>query len=220
MSLKLYVFPPSPRSFKVMALAAHLGLEHELCVVDLGKGENMSAEFAAINPNRRVPALEENGFVLWEANAILQYLAAKRPERGLLPADPASRALVAQWQFWDLAHWEAALTPIIWERCVKVLLELGEPDASEIERGLAAFGEVAPILDGHLQESRFTAGSQPTIADFSLGATLNLSEMIGLPLDAYPHIRRWYRSLVELPGWRESMVRPPCNALESATVAA
>lgn len=75
MSIRLYVHPRSPRSFKVMALAAHLGVEHEIHVVDLGKGENKKPEFGAINPNRRVPVLEENGFRLWEANAILRDLS-------------------------------------------------------------------------------------------------------------------------------------------------
>lgn len=220
MSIKLYVFPPSPRSFKVVALAAHLGVEHEIRIVDLSKRETRTADFSAINPNRRVPVLEENGFTLWEANAILQYLAAKRLERGLMPDDPIGRALVAQWQCWDLAHWEPALTPLIWERCVKVLLNLGEPDAAVVERALSAFAEVAPILDSHLAQSCFVAGEQPTIADFSLGAALNLSNMIGLPVSAYPQITRWYRSLVELPGWRESMVSPPCNQIDGLTAAA
>jgi glutathione S-transferase len=211
MPLKLYVFPPSPRSFKVLALASFLSLEHETCVVDLGKGEQRRPDHAGINPNRKVPVLEENGFRLWEANAILQYLAGKRPDRGLLPQDPARRALAAQWQFWDLAHWEPALVPVLLERCIKPLLGLGEPVAAEIERGLEGFARVAPVLDDQLGSSRFVAGPDLTVADFSIGAILNLSEMAGLPVDEYPNIRRWHGELGALPGWRQAMVSPPCN---------
>ncbi|MGH8495929.1 MAG: glutathione S-transferase family protein, partial [Gammaproteobacteria bacterium] len=125
MPLKLYVFPPSPRSFKVLAAASYLDLEHETCIVDLGKGAHRRPEYGDINPNRKVPVLEEDGFRLWEANAILQYLAAKRPDGGLLPSDPKQRAQVAQWQFWDLAHWEPGCVPLIFERLIKPLFGLG-----------------------------------------------------------------------------------------------
>jgi glutathione S-transferase len=73
--MKLYVFPPSPRAMKVIALAEHLQLEHEVRLVDLTKGDQMKPEFTALNPNQRMPVLEDDGFVLWESNAILQYLA-------------------------------------------------------------------------------------------------------------------------------------------------
>jgi glutathione S-transferase len=209
MPLKLYVFPPSPRSFKVLAAASYLGLEHETCTVDLGKGEQRRPEYAAINPNCKVPALEEDGFRLWEANAILQYLALMRPDGGLLPEDPARRAQVVQWQCWDLAHWEPACAPVLFERCVKPLLNLGEPDIAEVERGLAAYARVAPILDDQLGKSRYVAGPELTVADFSLGAVLNLSEPAGFPLDEYPNIRRWHGELTELPAWRQAMVSPP-----------
>ena len=211
MPLELYVFPPSPRSFKVLAAASYLELDHETCVVDLAKGEHRRPDYADINPNRKVPGLKENGFCLWEANAILQYLAMKRPESGLLPSDPAGRAQVAQWQFWDLAHWEPGCTPLIFQRFIKPLFDLGEPDPAEIERGLEAFAGIAPVLDDQLGRSRFLAGQAPTIADFSVGPILNLSEMIGLPLDEYPNIRRWHEALTELPGWKQAMVSPPSN---------
>lgn len=211
MPLKLYVFPPSPRSFKILAAAAHLDLEHATCVVDLSKGEQRHPDYAGVNPNRRVPVLEEDGFRLWEANAILQYLAAKRPQSGLYPSDPVRRAQVAQWQFWDLAHWEPACVPLLLERCIRPMFGLGEPDAAEIERGLAAFARVAPVLDEQLGDNRFVAGPELTIADFSVGAILNVSEMAGMPVDEYPNIRRWHGELTELPAWRRAMISPPCN---------
>lgn len=215
MPLNLYVFPPSPRSFKVLAAVSYLDLQYEKRLVDLGKREQRRPDYAGINPNRKVPALEEDGFHLWEANAILQYLAAKRPDSGLLPADPRQRAQMAQWQFWDLAHWEPACVPLIFQRLLKPLFGLGEPDPAEIERGLESFGRVAPVLDEQLGKSRFLPGPEPTAADFSVGAILNLSEAIGLPVDEYPNIRRWHGELMELPGWREAIALPPSNSSEA-----
>jgi glutathione S-transferase len=205
MALKLHVFPPSPRAFKVIALAAYLRLDYELCMVDFAKGAHKTPEFTRLNPNQKMPVLEEDGFVLWEANAILQYLAAKRPESGVFPADPLKRALVTQWQFWDLAHWEPACAMVVRERLVKPLFGMGPEDPAKVAEGMEKFAVVAPVLDGQLAKTRFVIGEQPTIADFSLGAVLNTQPVSRFPLDQYPNIMRWYKLLTELPGWSKSI---------------
>ena len=64
--MKIYVMPSSPRAFKVIALKNHLGIECETQFVDLGKGDQLTPEFAAMNPNKKMPMLEDDGFVLWE----------------------------------------------------------------------------------------------------------------------------------------------------------
>src|SRR5262249_51222656 len=87
-SMKLHVFPPSPNAIKVLATAHHLELPFELVLVDLLKGGQKSPAFTAINPNQKMPVLEDDGFTLWESNAITQYLASKKPERGLWPTEP------------------------------------------------------------------------------------------------------------------------------------
>src|SRR5436309_2838230 len=87
MTIELYVFPPSPRAFKVMVAANHLGLDWTPRMIDLRKGEQKAPQYAALNPNMRMPTLKDGDFVLWESNAILQYLASKRQESGLVPAE-------------------------------------------------------------------------------------------------------------------------------------
>ena len=90
MKLRLHVFPPSPRAFKVLVVAHYLGLDYELAFCDLTKGDQKSAAYTAINPNQRMPSLEDGDF---------------RLESGLLPADERSRADVARWQFWESTTW-------------------------------------------------------------------------------------------------------------------
>ncbi len=209
--LNLYVFPPSPRAFKVLALAAHLGIEYEKRIVDLTKGEQRRPEFAALNPNQRMPVLEEDGFVLWESNAILQYLADKKPASGLLPTDTRARADVTRWQCWDLANWDPACAIMIFERLVKKLLHLGEPDLAEIARGEERFHRAAGVLDAHLKGRRYITGDKLTVADFSLGAPLNLAVPAQLPVSGYAEIRRWHAGLSELPAWRDSIAFPPAT---------
>ena len=74
--IELYVFPPSPRAFKVMAVATYLGIEPTLHALDLIKGDQKSPEYAALNPNMRMPTLKDGDYVLWESNAFMQYLAS------------------------------------------------------------------------------------------------------------------------------------------------
>src|SRR4030088_595403 len=88
-----------------MAIANHLGIDYALHIVDLSKGEQKAPHYAALNPNMRMPTLRDGDYVLWESNAICQYLAAKKPDSGLLPKDENARLDVTRWQFWALAHW-------------------------------------------------------------------------------------------------------------------
>src|SRR5208337_2534317 len=84
MTIKLHVFPPSPRAFKVLLAAHHLGIDYELKPVNLGAGDHRTPQFTSLNVNQRMPVLEDNGYVLWESNAILEYLAAHKPQIGLV----------------------------------------------------------------------------------------------------------------------------------------
>ena len=152
MSIELYVFPPSPRAFKAMAVANHLGLDWTLRMIDLPKGEHMTPQYAALNPNMRMPTLKDGDYVLWESNAILQYLATRKPESGLLPKDETARLDVTRWQFWDLAHWDPTCAIFAYEYVVKpFVLRSGEPDMAAVAKGTEAFHRVGKVLDGQLK---------------------------------------------------------------------
>src|SRR5262245_10532373 len=170
--LKLHVAPPSPRAFKVLAVARHLGLDFDLCPVDLVNGAHLTPEFAALNPNRKMPVMEDAGFVLWESNAITQYLASTKPDAGLLPLDPRRRADVSRWQFWESAHWDPACATLIFERLLKKVFGQGDPTPSEVEKGEENVRKLGGVLDGWLKGRRFLCGEHLSVADFSVGAWL------------------------------------------------
>jgi glutathione S-transferase len=217
MTIELYVFPPSPRAFKVMAVANHLGIDATLHMVDLVKGDQKSPQYAALNPNMRMPTLKDGDYVLWESGAIAQYLAGKKPQSGLLPADEKGRLDVTRWQFWDLAHWDPTCAVFIFEHVVKpVVLKSGEPDQAAIAKGTELFERAAKVLDGQLKGKKFVAGDTLTLADFALGASMNLADMARYPLEPYGEIKRWHGTLRALPAWQKTLAQCAMPATAAA----
>lgn len=206
--MKLHVTPPSPRAFKTVMVARHLDLEPELAILDLVNGDQMKPEFLALNPNHRMPVLEDDGFVLWESNSIMQYLASKRPESGLWPSDPRQQADVSRWQCWELAHWEPACATLLFERFVKQLFGQGDPDAEKVERGEREFREFGQVLDQHLRGRDWLVGRAMTLADVSVGCWLTCEQLGQYPMAGFTEIARWYRNLESLPAWQKSLVAP------------
>jgi glutathione S-transferase len=128
--MKLYNANFSPNALRVRAVAAELGIDFELIEVDLRGGDNRSADFLSINPNGKVPVLVDDDFVVWESRAINSYLASKKPERGLHPDDPKSRATVDQWLYWQAIHLGPAMQKLSFERFLKAKFGMGDPDQS------------------------------------------------------------------------------------------
>jgi glutathione S-transferase len=208
MTIELYAFPPSPRAFKVMAIANHLGLDWTLRMVDLTKGEQNAPDYLALNPNGRMPTLKEGDYVLWESSAIGQYLALKKPEAGLLPRDERGRLDVTRWQFWDHAHWDPACAVFIFEHVVKpLILGIKDADAGEVAKGAERFHRSAKVLNGQLKGRQFITSDTPTLADFGIGAPLVLTQPAHIPLDDYAEIKRWYANLSALPAWQKTLAQ-------------
>jgi len=205
--MKLYVLPPSPRAFKVIALKNHLGIECEMRLVDLSKGEQFTPNYIAMNPNSKMPVLEDDGFVLWESNAILLYLASKKPHSGLWPTDPKDQADVVRWLAWESAHLDAESCGMVgFEKISKGVLGLGAADPAFIARGEENFARFATVLNESLRGRNWLTGGGLTIADFSIGAWVPAAERLELPVGKFSEIARWYEGLASLPAWRASMV--------------
>jgi glutathione S-transferase len=209
MSIELFVFPPSPRAFKVLAVANHLGLPYEMKLVNLVKGEQRAPEYVALNANMKMPTLRDGDFVLWESNAIVQYLAAQRPQSGLLPEETRGRLDVTRWQFWDLAHWDPACAGFIFEYLVKpVLLGITDgPDKAALARSEEQFHRSAAVLDAQLRGRTYVTGDTLTLADFVLAAPLNVAEIAHIPIAPYAEIKRWFATMSALPAWQKTLAQ-------------
>lgn len=204
--MKLYIFPPSGRVVGIVALKAHLGLDCDVQPIDLGRGDQRTPAYVALNPNRKMPTLEHDGFVLWESNAILFYMAAQRPDSGLWPSDVKRQADVLRWLAWQSAHWDAeSIGMVSFEKGSKAVLGLGAPDPAFIARGERNFARFAAVLDASLKGKSWLVCEWLTIADFAVGGLVPSAEAMGLPVGDFPEIQRWYKALATLPAWREAV---------------
>jgi len=202
--MKLYGFPPSPNTWKVRAVAAHLGLPLELQFVDLTKGQQRTPDYLAINPTGRTPTLVDGDFVLGESTAIMQYLADQTPNT-LWPNDVRARADIVRWQCWQLAHWNGeACQPLVFQRLVKKLLNMGAPEAAVVDNATEAFKREAQMLDAHLARRGYLVGSAVTLADFSAAAPLFYSKEAELPVASFPRVQDWFARVSALPAWRDT----------------
>jgi glutathione S-transferase len=210
--MKLYGFPPSPNTWKVRAVAAHLGLPLEFEFVDLTKGQSRTPEYLALNPTGRTPVLVDGDFTLWESTAIMQNLASRK-RNSLWPDDARKRADIMRWQSWQLAHWgNEACDPLLFERLVKKLLNLGPPDDAAVAKGLECFNREARVLDAHIAKQPYLVGREVTLADFSVAAPLFHAQAAEMPLAPYRHVQDWFGRIAALPAWRETAPQPAAAA--------
>jgi glutathione S-transferase len=188
--MKLYTSASSPNSWKVLALARELALPVETIRVDLFNGEAKSPAFLAKNPNGRVPVLEEDGFVLWESNAILAYLASRQSVPSLLPVVPRERAEVDRWLFWESTMFSPAVWKVGFEKIVRPIM--GQtPDAATIATGTAEFASVARVLDEALAGKGHIAGKL-SIADFAIEPFVRLATgPCELEIGSYRNLSAW-----------------------------
>jgi glutathione S-transferase len=201
--MKLYGFPPSPNTWKVLALAKQIGRSFEFELVDLTNRQQRSVAFLALNPCGRTPLLVDGDFKLWESAAILQYLASRTPTP-LWPDDARIRADIARWLSWQVAHWNAGVVPLAQENVVKPALKIGPPDPAVIAKATETFHKEASVLDRHLAEREYLVEDRLTLADFAVAAPLFLAERAKIPVEPYGNIRRWFGRQAALPAWQET----------------
>ncbi|MEZ5894352.1 MAG: glutathione S-transferase family protein [Parvularculaceae bacterium] len=196
--IKIIGLPLSQNVRKPLAVAHHLGLAVES--VDARPGDDT---IKAANPSGRIPAMDDNGFVLSESDAIMIYLASKKPNT-LYPDDQKARAKVNQWLMWDMAHWTPAYQPIQFERMIKPMFGMGETDEKVVEAALTRFRREAGILNEALQGKDWIVGSGPTLADFAAGAGLTYAKQADMPVAEFPNVVAWNARVMGLEGFKKT----------------
>jgi glutathione S-transferase len=185
---------------KVVWCADEIGLAYER--IDAGGkfGLNDRPEFLAKNPNGLVPVIEDDGFVLYESNAIVRYLAARDAVDSLWPSDLRERADVDRWMEWQ----STSFTPAMWAAFWQLVRTAPEKrDAAAIEASRTKSEKCASILDAQLAKRRFVTGDAFTAADIVVGCAAHRWLNLPLPRVVRPHLERWYAELKSRPGSRQ-----------------
>jgi glutathione S-transferase len=199
--MELYMNAMSPNVRRVRLTAAVLGLQLEEEKLDFTKGEQKNSAYLALNPNGAVPTLVDGGFVLTESRAIIQYLASKKPESGLLPSDEQARADVTHWQFWDSSHFSPQIGTVVFQRIVKPMMGMGEPDAGKVEEALTNFRRFAAVLNKRLDGNQYVVGASMTLADLTLASSLMYAKQAEVSLADYPNIQAWFSRISDMDTW-------------------
>lgn len=191
--IKLYRYVLSGHSHRAELMLSLLGLDFELVDVDLAKGAHKEPEFLAKNPFGKVPAIDDDGVLIWDSNAILVYLAKKYGDRQWLPEDPAKAAAVQAWL--STAAGEIAFGPAA-ARLVNVFgAKLDHERAKTIANGLFA------TMDRQLADRHFLTGEGPTIADVAGYSYIAHAPEGDVSLEPYANIRAWLGRIEALEGF-------------------
>jgi glutathione S-transferase len=192
---------------KVMWAVVEIGLPHER--IDIGGpfGKNREAAYLAMNPNGLVPTLEEeDGFLLWESNSIVRYLAARHRAEVLEPADLRARAHANAWMDWQLSVLAPAVTPFF----VQLIRTPPEKrNHAVIEESKKKATNAVAILELTLAKSAYLAGDAFSYGDIPAAVMANRYRALVPERPAFPHFERWYAAISARPGFREQVAAIP-----------
>lgn len=202
--MDLYVFRKATTSRAVMAFCDLEGVEVTVRDVDILRGEHHAPPFAALNPNRLVPVLVDDHFVLTEASAILRYLAGKT-RSSLYPEALRPRAMVDERVAWFEANFYKDFG---FQYVYPQILPNHARGSVDGTRQTVAWGREKSrawlaVLDQHfLGDGRtFLVGGALTIADLLGVSIVSLGELVGCDFADSPNVARWYRAVTSLPSW-------------------
>lgn len=186
---------------KIAWIAQEIGLEHRR--IDIGGKFGFTEQYLAMNPNRLIPTIDDDGFVLWESNAILRYLAARYAPH-FWPDEPMLRGRADRWMDWQFQFADA-------QRDVFLGLVRHKPEARDpaaIAQSAASAGAMMRLLDAELARQPWLTGESFGIADVPMGVYAYTFFMLPIERPPLPHLEEWYARLTARPGFAAQVMIP------------
>src|SRR6266446_8980728 len=183
------------RAFRVLWIAKELDLDYEHIPLEIGAAGAGKPDYLAINPNGRLPAIDDGGFVLWESLAITLYLAKKHGR--LYPATLEGEAKAWQWTLWSVQEVDRGVN--IWSLHA-LRLPPEDRDPARLAEALKVLEQPFKVLDGALADRPYLLGGEFTVADLNVAAVI--SRAIDMDLSATPRLAQWLERCLERPAAR------------------
>jgi glutathione S-transferase len=204
--LKIWGRNTSSNVQKAMWAVGELGLAYERIDVGGAFGGNKEPKYLAMNPNGLVPTLEEDdGFILWESNSIVRYLAGKHGGT-LRPADAKTRALANQWMDWQLSVVGPAITPAFWG-LIRTPPE--KRDHAAIAGSQQKTTEAMKMLEERLGKTAYVAGEAFSMGDIPVGVMTYRFRQLVPDRPAMPNLERWYGAIAKRKAFHDHVGSVP-----------
>lgn len=191
---------------KVLWCLAELELPYARVDAGLEHGKNTEPWYLALNPNGRVPLMQDGALTLWESNTIVRYLAGKHGLGGLCPASLETRALAERWMDWQLSTLVGPVSAVFQNL---IRRPAAERDAAAVERNTHEANRAMALLDEHLKSRAYVAGDAFTMGDIPVGATAHRwLEIPGIERPPLEAVRAWRARLAAGAGFRTHVQLP------------
>jgi GST-like protein len=202
--IRLYT-STTPNGRKVSIALEELGLAYEVRKVDLGANEQMKPDFLALNPNHKIPVLEDDGLVIWESGAILLHLGERHDPKGLiLPKDPRKRSQAIQLAFFQTGGVGPNLG-----RLGAALRKEGEKNAEMIQIFSTEMARLYGVLDRILADGREYLAGDYSIGDIMHYPWLAFPLQLKMPdLIKLPRLVAWLERIAARPAVAKGMAVP------------
>jgi glutathione S-transferase len=189
MAIKLYGIPQS-RTSRCLWMLEELGVPYENVPIHF-LGEAQKPDFLKINPNGRIPALDDDGLILFESLAINLHLARKYDGgKGLWPNSPDDQSRAIQWSIWAMTEAEPPVMKLLLNR---VFLPEAQRNEAEAQAGEQALAKPLGVLEGALRGRPYLLGDAFTVADLNVSAVIGWAPTLGrLKLDGTPGVAAWH----------------------------
>jgi len=200
--MELYHWPMSHNARKARALARYLGLDVDEIALSMQDKDHKTPAFLAINPMGQVPAIRDGDYSVWEANAVLIYLAAQQPN-DLLGQSPQEWGSITQWMLWQSSALSDTVVTLHVENYFKRVRGIA-PDISKRDPALSQLRTLLTLLDAALDGRDWLLGGRLTVADFAVVGDFSHAENAQFPIDEFPNVSDWLGRMTTLPGWAET----------------
>ncbi|OVZ55337.1 glutathione S-transferase [Pigmentiphaga sp. NML080357] len=182
---------------KAVWTAQELGLKFERIDVGGPYGGLDKPEYVAMNPNSKIPTLDDDGYILWESNSIVRYLAATYGAGTLWPTDPRERGLSDRWLDWQATEFGPALTPAFWG-LIRQTEAQRNPQA--IADSIARTNRLLGVLEGVMADGRqYVAGDRFTMGDIAVGCAVDRWFLMPVERPETPALAQWYERVSGRP---------------------